>query len=59
MYNNVGIYQNMDLNSLIIENIDDVGITKPEAMHKLILRLEEINQENEEYMDVIMTFVST
>lgn len=42
----------MDLNGVIMENIDVVDITEPEAMYKLIVRLEEIYQENEEYMDV-------
>lgn len=42
----------MDLNSALMENIDDVDITEPAAMDMLLVRLEEIHQENEEYMEV-------
>lgn len=42
----------MDLNSFLMENIRDVDISEPAAMDMLLVRLEEISQENEEYMEV-------
>lgn len=35
-----------------MENIDDYDITEPSAMDMLLVRLEEINQENEDFMEV-------
>lgn len=43
----------MDLNKIpIIENIDDVDVTEPAAMDILLARLDEIEQEDQEYMEV-------
>lgn len=35
-----------------MENIDDVDITEPATMDMLFVRLEEINHEDEEYIEV-------
>lgn len=43
----------MNLNGVIMENIAKVDITEPAAMHMLLVRVEEIYQENEEYMEVL------